>query len=220
MYWSESSSVFPLGQSGSSISIRHSLFESDSWSGEVPKHFYFDDFIRMRHFWSKIDDLENFKKTEDRLEGQTYFLSSQNAEKCRKMTERVKIIVQRKLNCDFIKNSIHRNSPSGTIGHFWPSVKIFRPVLPRYLDIRVRVLEFSWGTMTIFLNLYPDSGKGPYVRFIVNRSNSADYFIDQSEMFIQNRPIWTLLYDARLKDGPMPKSSNRFNNRTIWRNNF
>ena len=132
MYWSESSSVFPLGQSGSSISIRHSLFESDSWSGEVPKHFYFDDFIRMRHFWSKIDDLENFKKTEDRLEGQTYFLSSQNAEKCRKMTERVKIIVQRKLNCDFIKNSIHKNSSSGTIGHFWPSVKIFRPVLPRY----------------------------------------------------------------------------------------
>ena len=82
----ESWCVFPLGQSESCISIRHSLFESDSWSGEVPKHFYFDDFTRMRHFWWKIDDLENFWKTEDRLEGQTYFLSSQNAEKCRKLT--------------------------------------------------------------------------------------------------------------------------------------
>ena len=115
----ESSSVFPLGQSASSIPIRHSLFESDSWSGEVPKHFYFDDFERMRHFWQKIDDLENFKKIEDRLEGQTYFLSSQNAEKCRKMTERVKIRVQRKLNCDFIKNSIRKNSPSETCPDNW-----------------------------------------------------------------------------------------------------
>ena len=105
------------------------------------KTFLFWWFYTNETFWSKIDDLENFKKTEDRLEGQTYFLSSQNAEKCRKMTERVKIIVQRKLNCDFIKNSIHKNSSSGTIGHFWPSVKIFRPVLPRY------------STMTIFLNL-------------------------------------------------------------------
>ena len=42
-----------------------------------------------------------------------------------------------------------------------------------------------------------------------------NYFIDQSEMFIQNGPIWTLLNDARLKDGTMPKSSNRFNNGTI-----
>lgn len=139
MYWMSHHLSSPSANQHRAFPFVISLFESDSWSGEVPKHFYFDDFERMRHFWRKIDDLENFKKTEDRLEGQTYFLSSQNAEKCRKMTERVKIVVQRKLNCDFIKISIRKNSPSiRTIVIF---DRVWKYFVRCYPDIRVWVFQ-------------------------------------------------------------------------------
>ena len=46
----------------------------------------------------KNDDFENFKKTEDRFEGQTYFYRLKMTEKCRKTVIESGIIIQRKLN--------------------------------------------------------------------------------------------------------------------------
>ena len=43
----------------------------------------------------KNDDFENFKKTEDRLEGQTYFYRLKMTEKCRKTV--IKKLIQRKI---------------------------------------------------------------------------------------------------------------------------
>ena len=143
-------------------------------------------------FDEKIDDLENFKKIEDRLEGQTYFLSSQNAEKCRKMTERVKIRVQRKLNCDFIKNSIGKNSPSGACPDNWSFLteceNISSGVTP--------IFEFDF-----FLNFPRSHGHfwiyGCYIRMTekdrMSDRSIKDYFIGQSEMFIQNGPIFCMM---------------------------
>ena len=99
---------------------------------------------------------------------------------------------------------------SGQLVIFGPVGKFFVRCYP---DIRV----------DFFLNFPGSHGHfwiyGCYIRMTekdrMSDRSIKNYFIDQSEMFIQNGPIWTLLNDTRLKDGTMPKSSNRFNNGTI-----